>query len=659
MIKLFLRTLFLFVLSTTFLSAQSIRYADLSYDDVTIKSTELVRQHASFYEIDDTLAQRILERFLFELDPIKVFLLKSEVEPWTTPSKGMLKEIQHEFAQGSFPEFEKIFDLRAMGLERHKTLELLAKQLPAPVPLDSEKIKEFDWAPDTAALTLRLRTIQDIEKRAIARFEPKEQKKILERFEKRKKMLLSRESCQNKEEREKVISTILLKAFASALDAHTTYFTPAEANLFVSDVQQRIFGIGVLFRDDIDGFTILEIVGGGPASQQGQLKVDDKVIAVDGEPIIGNDLIEVVNKIRGKENTPVTLKVTREVPGQENETFDVTIIRGAVVVEESRLEAKALSTRNGVIGYVRLRSFYQDEKTSSSNDLRKKIIELKQKEKPIGLILDLRGNPGGILQQAVEICGLFLEPTLICSVKENFSIYPFWSLKTKKAWDGPLIVLTDRTSASASEIVAQTLQDWGRAIIVGDDRTFGKGSFQVLSFMADGTAVVDPKGEYKITHGRYYTTSGKSPQLLGVRPDIEVASPFRFMKIGEEFSTYPLSNETIPSYFDDPSLFKPVFQQEASLFSSLRQIFTNAFFGKTLQKKDDFLPISIHFLKKNSKNRLSQSKEYQEYVALLQKATEAEENIPDTKEDAKKETDFQLDETVEIMQEYVQKGRAA
>lgn len=660
--RFFFFILVTFLCCTEFVSAKSARYADIHYEDVTLRSTEMIQHHASFNEIDDTLAQRILDRFLFELDPMKLFLLQSEVEPWIHPTSDMLSEIKREFAKGEFPQFETLFSLRLSALKRNEGLELLSKQLPLPSPstiahISNETIADFCWAKDSAELMIRLRTIQALEEKAVARFEPEVRKKIWERFEKRKKMLLDRDVCQNKQDKEKCIATLLLKAFACALDAHTSYFTSAEANVFISDVQQRIFGIGVLFRDDIDGFTVLELVDGGPASKQGKIKINDKVIAVDHEPIIGDDLIEVVDKIRGKEHTPVTLTVVREAKDSPKETFNTTIRRGAIVLPESRLESKILSSKSGPIGYLRLSSFYQDEKTSSSSDLRQKIIEMKRKNTLIGIVLDLRGNPGGILQQAVEVCGLFMDTSLICSVKEGESIYPFWSMQSKKVWDGPLAVLTDRTSASASEIVAQTLQDWNRAIILGDDRTFGKGSFQMLSFYSDGATRINPKGEYKITRGRYYTTSGKSPQLVGVKPDIEVYSPFRFMKIGEEFSTYPLSNESIPSYFENPNLFTPNIPQEKDWLKNIQNIFSRASFIQNFQKKDDFLAISIHFLQKNSKNRLLQSKEYQEYITSLQN----KEMPKETEQKETKPTDFQLNETIEVIQDFVhfQAGAAA
>ena len=169
------------------------------------------------------------------------------------------------------------------------------------------------------------------------------------------------------------------------------------------------------------------------------------------------------------------------------------------------------------------------------------------------MILDLRYNSGGILSQAVSVAGLFITKGVVVSIKdETGHIQHLRDLDGTTIWDGPLIVLINRASASASEIVAQTLQDYGRALIVGDDHSFGKGSFQ--TFTLNTTAkneTVNPQGEYKVTRGRYYTVSGKTPQLQVCFPTLLCPGPFSESDIGEKFSKYPLDNDSISPNFDD------------------------------------------------------------------------------------------------------------
>jgi len=299
----------------------------------------------------------------------------------------------------------------------------------------------------------------------------------------------------------------VLKAFANALDTHTEYFTPEEAQQFLIAVQQRLFGIGAALRDDLNGFRIIKIVEGGPADRSGELKINDLVIAINGEPVVGMNINDGVQLIRGEENTPVTLTVVREIPDdheKKEETLDISLMRGEVLIKESRYEVSYEPYGDGIIAYLRLFSFYQDPEHSSANDLAAEFEKLKKEHKILGVLLDLRNNSGGLLVQAVEVTGLFITKGVVVSIKdENGAVQHLRDVDGSSMWNGPLVVLINRLSASASEIVAETLQDYGRGIVVGDDHSYGKGSFQTFTLTADGKSHVNPEGEYKVTRGRY------------------------------------------------------------------------------------------------------------------------------------------------------------
>ncbi len=431
----------------------------------------------------------------------------------------------------------------------------------------------------------------------------------------------------------------ILKAFASSLDTHTVYFTPDEATQFMMAVQQRLFGIGAQLRDDINGLTIVKIIEGGPASKNENIKLKDRIIAVNHEPIVGMDITDAVELIRGPENTPVVLTVIRDIEGKE-EKLDITIIRGEVVLKETRFETSYEPFGDGVIAYIRLFSFYQDPEFSSSEDIKNEIEKLKKEKNVEGIILDLRNNTGGLLSQAIGVSGLFITKGVVAAIKDNTGQVQYLrDLDGVTYWSGPLIILVNRASASASEIVAQSLQDYGRAIIVGDDHTYGKGSFQTFTLISDKAGDVNPEGEYKVTRGRYYTVSGKTPQLNGVQSDIVVPGALSFVDIGEKFNKYPLANDSIKENFDDDLSDVPVLER-----SKIRSLYRF-----NLQKKLKIYTPYMTILKANSAFRLEHNKNYQAFLAELKKEEPSEEEA----EEKFGQNDLQLTEAYNIMKDLI------
>ncbi|HSX12424.1 MAG TPA: S41 family peptidase, partial [Rhabdochlamydiaceae bacterium] len=363
---------------------------------------------------------------------------------------------------------------------------------------------------------------------------------------------------------------------------------------------------------------------------------------VNQEPVVGMEITEAVELIRGPQGSNVLLTILRETEenGQKKEEkLNIDIMRGEVILKESRLETFYEPFGQGVIGILHLFSFYQDSKSSSTEDLHQAILDLKKQHNLKGIILDLRNNAGGLLPQAVSVSSLFIKKGIVVSVKDNTGkVLHLRNTDGKVAWDGPLLILTNKTSASASEIVAQTLQDYGRAIVVGDATTYGKGTFQTFTLEASNYGKVNPKGEYKVTRGRYYTVSGKSPQLVGVKADIVVPGVYSELEIGEKFSKYPLENDQIPANFDDdlsdvPSIHK---KDILRLYKfNLQPILT--LYQPYLEK-----------LKTNSDARIKQNKNYQSLIKEISKKeadTEPKESYG--------HTDLQLSETINIMKDLI------
>jgi carboxyl-terminal processing protease len=210
------------------------------------------------------------------------------------------------------------------------------------------------------------------------------------------------------------------------------------------------------------------------------------------------------------------------------------------------------------------------------------------------------------------------------------------------AWNGPLVVLVNRASASASEIVAQTLQDYGRAIIIGDDHTYGKGSFQTFTLNAGGkTATVNPEGEYKVTRGKYYTVSGKTPQLTGVIADVTVPGALSQAEIGEKYSKYPLENDRIKENFDDDLSDVPFMQRDR----------IRLLYKFNLQRKIDIDQKFLEILRKNSSQRIAQNKNYQNFLKELKK--EEKNNVEEDSMEQFGQDDLQLNEANNVMKDMI------
>ena len=469
----------------------------------------------------------------------------------------------------------------------------------------------------------------------------------LQRIAKKQALFDEEMSPKDPAQLQKRLLVYVLKAFATALDPHSAYFTPDEATQFMIEVQQSLYGIGAQLRDDLNGITITKILEGGPAAASKELKVKDKIIAVNGEPIVGMDIQDVVNLIRGPVNTQVTLTVLREVPdanGKHEEKLDITLTRGEVILKSTRYEANFIPFGDGGIAYLKLFSFYQDAETSSAKDLENALKNLKKDYNVTGVVLDLRFNPGGLLTQASEVAGLFIGKGVVVSIKDNKGeILHLRHLESTSEWDGPLIVLENRATASAAEIVTGTLQDYGRAIVVGDDHTYGKGSYQTFTLNPTKNTTVNPLGEYKVTEGFYYTVSGSTPQLTGVHANITVPGPLSYMHLGEKFAKYPLEPDRISPEFDDDLKDIPADKREK----------ISLLYKFNLQPKlttyDKYLPQLIQ----NSELRIKSNKRYQKYLADLKKnELEAEKEMGDEETgETQGQVDFQMYEAYNIMRD--------
>jgi carboxyl-terminal processing protease len=339
-------------------------------------------------------------------------------------------------------------------------------------------------------------------------------------------------------------------AFAQAYDPHSEYLTPSSSDDFEIGMKLSLGGIGALLQSEDGAAKIEKIIPGGPAARDGRLKPGDKIISVaqdkgESVDILHWPLYKAVGLIRGKKGSKVTLTVIPASDITGARTSKITLVRDDVKLEDQEAKGETLAVvgddgKTNQVGVIRLPVFYADMKNrtgsgrefkSSTRDVERLITDMKARGVD-GLILDLRNNGGGSLAEAVEMTGLFFTSGPVVQVRESRGVQVLQDPDPEVLYSGPLVVLVNRRSASASEILAAALQDYGRAVIVGDSKTHGKGTVQSWQPLDDRNSAL---GSIKVTTHSFYRVAGGSTQLKGVVPDIRIPSVLDVLDVGEEF----------------------------------------------------------------------------------------------------------------------------
>ncbi|MDG4555145.1 MAG: carboxy terminal-processing peptidase [Candidatus Competibacter sp.] len=344
---------------------------------------------------------------------------------------------------------------------------------------------------------------------------------------------------------------LYMNAVAQAFDPHTAYFSPRNTENFNIQMRLSLEGIGCVLRMEDEQVTVVELVTGGPADLSQQIKAADKIVAVaqgDNGPwvdVVGWRLDDVVERIRGQRGTVVRLKVLPGKAGATAAEKTVRLVRDTIKLEKqaAKSEIKVVrgpEGRESRIGVITVPAFYSDfeaarrgveDYRSTTRDVRQLLNDLDGKID--GLVLDLRENGGGSLQEAVDLTGLFIGDGPVVQVKNaSGRVEIEQDNEGGRLYGGPLAVLVDHASASASEIFAGAIQDYGRGVVIGDP-TFGKGTVQTLVDLNRLTRAKDPQGQLKLTIAKFYRINGSSTQHRGVRPDIAIPSVVDSEEIGE------------------------------------------------------------------------------------------------------------------------------
>lgn len=523
----------------------------LTPDDVhgaTAKSI-VTRLKGHYRSLDDsTLSNRLLDRYLQDLDPNKIYFITSDINKIDKYRNVIYEQIKKGDLSAGFD----IFNLYQERVDER--LDYLLGQLEEGLPSfdfkDNTELlidrEDADWEPDTASMNhlWDQRLAHAIISMRLDGLDDDEVHKRLQRRYKSQKKRMQQNGPED-------VFQFYMNALGQVYDPHTSYFTPHTSENFNINMSRSLEGIGAVLQADEEYTKIVSLVPGGPAAKGGQLQVADRIIGVGQEDkdivnVIGWRLDEVVELIRGPKGTKVRLEVIPAGSVSEHTTREIEIERNKVVLEEQAAKKHFItvpatdSTPERRIAIITLPAFYIDfdayhkgdpDYTSTTRDVAKLLLDIANDEEGIdGLIMDLRNNGGGSLHEANQLVSLFIPsgPTVqVRDARGRVRVEKGQNIGIR--YDGPMGVLVNRFSASASEIFAGAMQDYGRALVLGDS-TFGKGTVQALLPLNHG--------QLKLTQAKFYRVSGASNQNKGIEPDIS----FPFLVDKNDIGESALSN---------------------------------------------------------------------------------------------------------------------
>ncbi|MCK6611777.1 MAG: carboxy terminal-processing peptidase [Bacteroidia bacterium] len=516
--------------------------------------------HYQKLAIDDKLSSNLLDAYLENLDPGKVYFLKSDIDQF----EKFRTKLDDDLMAGNVQKAFDIYNVYQKRVEdRINFTKVLLKG-----PFDFTKNDSILSKREDAQWQPNFKEMDELWRKKI------KQEYLQLKIGGRKDSAIAADLTKRYDgflkQMAKTKNEDVFAAYANSLseiaDPHTNYFSPRMAEDFNTSMSLSLEGIGATLQTENEYTKIREIVKGGPADKSGQLHANDKIVAVgqgkDGEmeSILDWRIDDVVSKIRGKKGTLVRLEIIPH-DATNTKTKIVEITRDKIVLEDQSAKGsvKELTQADGRkirVGIITIPTFYLDfagmqrkdpNYKSTTKDVRRLITQFKKDSAVNAFIIDLRNNGGGSLQEAVELTGLFIKKGPVVQVRDAYSTKSEVDRDEDILWEGPLMVMVNRFSASASEIFAAAMQDYQRAIVVGE-KTFGKGTVQNLLdlnqfMMMDGKTL----GQMKITIAKFYRVSGGSTQHRGVIPDIEFPSIYAAKEYGEEASKYALPYDEIPA----------------------------------------------------------------------------------------------------------------
>ncbi|MEG8989813.1 carboxy terminal-processing peptidase [Ignavibacteria bacterium 4148-Me] len=506
----------------------------------------LSNYHYKKQRLNDSLSSVIFDEYIKNLDNAKSYFLKQDIEAF--------EKYRYQFDDflnsGDLNIPFEIFNVYKKRLGERINYIKKCLQTEFDFSIDesfSPDREKADWAKSKEELDeiWRLRLKNDALNLILSGKDWKGAAEVLlKRYQNFHKIILQYEA-------EDVFS-LFMNSVTQVYDPHTDYFSPAASENFSISMKLSLEGIGATLRQENDYTVVAGIVPGGPAAKSGLLHEEDKIVGVaqgeDGEmvDVIGWRLDDVIQLIRGKKGTVVRLQILKASDGPNAIPTEIKLVRDEVKLEEQAAKSEIMNIQhegyNFKLGIIKLPSFYTDfeaqqkgkpDYKSTTRDV-KEILKKFKEEKVDGVVIDLRNNGGGSLQEAIQLTGLFIKEGPVVQVKNMMNIIEVDKDPDPEIhYDGPLAVLVNRFSASASEIFSAAIQDYGRGIVIGEN-TYGKGTVQNLLDLNRHIPIANKKlGQLKLTIAKFYRINGSSTQHKGVQPDITFPSPYSSEEFGE------------------------------------------------------------------------------------------------------------------------------
>lgn len=643
-LKFLLPLLFVLSLLTSFMTIANTDPKDKVL--LTILKYVLIEGHYEPQQIDDAFSVKVYDDFLDRLDPSKRYFLQSDIDEFSAYKTKIDDQINNEELTFFFLVYERFVKRTEESKTYYK--EILANPFNFDISGETLNIDSENTPYSKTKNELVNLWNKQLKFNSLTRFYDKISdeddkykmdstyvKKSMDSLEiEARKATLS--SMNDLYERIDELTysdwfSTYINCIAESFDPHTTYFDPSVKKQFDISMAGKLEGIGARLQKRNDYTKVDELISGGPAWKSGELEVGDIILKVaqgKEEPIdiVGMRLDHAIEFIKGKKGTEVRLTVKK----LDGTIKVISIIRDVVELDETFVKSSIIKKDGRTFGVIDLPKFYIDfdEKNfrNSATDMAQEIERLK-KENVEGILLDLRNNGGGSLQTAIEISGLFVNKGPVVQVKYR-DRKPDVKNDTdpKIQWGGPLVVLVNELSASASEIFAAAMQDYHRAIIIGGKQTYGKGTVQSVLDLNKYHNLNEDLGALKITIQKFYRINGGSTQMEGVHSDIMLPSRFSYMEIGERDSKYPLKFDRVaPANY---TLWNNYENYNLAINNSKKRIENNKYFklidenAKWLKRSQDenLVYLNIEDYKKDlesHKNESSKYKEIGEYTSNL------------------------------------------
>lgn len=599
----------------------------------------LEKGHYSPKDLDDQFSTEAFSRFIKGMDPLKRYFLASDIE---TFEKYRLS-IDDQLINKELVFFDEVYKVLSKRIEEAESRyeRLLSDSFdlfsPSVVEIDYDEMSYVNTKAELEdrwrqQLTISLLPVIDAQLEKYARENELEVESIEESVllelqvkarEELKRTFYEYFHFIGELDREDYFSTYI-NAVVETFDPHTYYFAPTDKDRFDIAMSGKFEGIGARLQKKPEGTTVVEIISGGPVWRAKSLEVGDELLKVrqeEGEAVdlSGMRLDDAIELIKGPEGTTVYLTVKRTNGVVE----EISVIRDVVELEESYAKSVKISDEEYEYGLIHLPKFYVDfddyNQRNAAIDVKAELMRL-QKEGVEGVVLDLRDNGGGSLQTVVDMAGYFIDEGPVVQVRTAGDRREVQKDPEKGIlYDGPLVVLVNELSASASEILAAALQDYGRAVIIGSERTYGKGTVQnviPLSNIIRSNELGD-LGALKITTQKFYRVSGGSTQLEGVSSDIIIPDRYTYIDVGERDQDNPLSWDRIQA-----ATFTPWHKQidyERILSSSRERLSANRYVDLldeearwiSAQREDDTTYLDLKSYRKNKEELKKKSKEFE------------------------------------------------